>query len=256
MKLTILGCGPSGGVPLSHGEWGACDPKNPRNNRTRTSAALTFDNGQVWLIDASPDLRQQLLRERIKHVAGVLLTHNHADHINGLDDLRPFYFAYLQQIQVYADTKTLQELRGKFPYFFNQPEGTEAIYPLFFQFHELMLQPFEIEGVQVVPFVQNHGYSSSLGFRFPTFAYSTDVVSLSPEALALLEGIDLWVVDCMDIAPRPTHAHLELTLSWIEKIKPKKALLTHMGQAMDFETLCQKLPPGVEPAYDGLMLDL
>jgi phosphoribosyl 1,2-cyclic phosphate phosphodiesterase len=255
MKLTVLGCGPSGGVPLSHGEWGACDPTDPRNNRTRTSVALTFDSGHIWLIDASPDLRQQLLREQIKQVAGVLLTHSHADHINGLDDLRPFYFAYQQQIQLHADAKTLQELRGKFPYFFTQPEGAEAVYPLFFKFHELTLQPFDIEGIRVIPFQQNHGYSSSLGFRFPTFAYSTDVVSLSSEALALLEGIDLWLVDCMDRVPRPTHAHLELTLSWIEKIKPKKTLLIHMSQSMDFKALCRQLPLGVEPAYDGLTLN-
>lgn len=257
MKVTILGCGPSAGVPLCNGEWGVCDPRNPRNRRTRTSAALTLKDGQVWLIDTSPDLRQQVLRETITRIDGVLLTHAHADHINGLDDLRPFYFAHKKTIPLYTDADTLQSVRARFPYLAHQKEGTASTYPLFLGFHEIVpLEPFDMAGVQVIPFEQDHGHSISLGFRFPTFAYSTDVLHLSQTALDVLKGVDTWVVDCMDIAPHRTHTHLDRTLEWIEIVRPNKAVLTHLSQAIDVEAIKLRLPPHVEPAYDGMVFEV
>lgn len=253
MKITILGCGPSGGVPLVTGSWGKCNPNNPKNHRTRTSIAINIRD-ETWVVDMSPDLRAQCLREKISRIDGILCTHAHFDHISGLEELKPFAVER-GVIPIYADPETLAILVYRSPYAFESEEMLPAIYKRFLKTVEIT-GTFSIAGVPVIPFEQDHRYSKSIGFRFPFWAYSTDVWELDENALDLLAGIDLWIVDCLDFVERDTHAHLDKTLAWIDRIKPNRAILTHMGIKLDYDELSQKLPDGVIPAHDGLALDV
>lgn len=253
MKVTILGCGSSGGVPLIGNDWGACDPLEPRNRRRRVSI-LVEQGGAILLVDTSPDMREQLLGANVKRISAVLYTHAHADHAHGIDDLRSLNWIMKKSVPIYADAATMQELEVKFSYVFHGARVPGNFYKPSIEPH-LINGPFEVEGITVQPIKQDHGYGQSLGFRFGNFAYSTDVHSLDEDAFAALEGITCWVVDCVREAEHPTHAHLEKTLSWIARIKPERAYLTHMSQTLDYATLQAKLPAGVEPAYDGLILE-
>lgn len=254
LTVTILGCGASGGVPLITGYWGNCDPLNPKNVRTRSSIALTIDQ-TVWLIDMTPDLRAQCLRENITRIDGVLCTHTHFDHIAGLDELKPFSFAQKKPIPLYASAEHLEELRLRFPYAF--PYADESYSPdIYKHFIEPIVidKPFDIQGVPVIPILQDHRYSVSLGFRFPSFAYSTDVWQLDDHAMDALKDLDVWIVDCLDIAPRATHTHWERTSQWIHELRPRKTILTHMSHFIDFQTFGNTLPQDVFLAYDGMQL--
>ena len=253
MKITVLGCGSSGGVPLIGNDWGVCDPKEPRNRRTRVSV-LVEDQDQVLLIDTSPDMRQQLLAADVKKVSAVLYTHAHADHSHGIDDLRSVNWLMQKPIPIYADDATMQELRTKFSYVFAGAAVPGHFYKPSIVPHTVN-GAFEVGGVEVVPFKQGHGYSETLGFRFGNFAYSTDALSLDDYAFEALDGVTQWVVDCVREEPHPTHSHLAQTLEWIARVKPQQAYLTHMNQTMDYATLKAKLPAGVQPAYDGLVIE-
>jgi phosphoribosyl 1,2-cyclic phosphate phosphodiesterase len=253
MKITILGCGSSGGVPLIGNDWGACDPNNPRNRRSRVSI-LVEQNDTVLLVDTSPDMRQQLLSAATKKISAVLYTHAHADHSHGIDDLRSVNWMMQKSIPVYADEATMKELEVKFSYVFSGSRVPGHFYkPSIIP--TIIKGGFEIEGITIQPFKQDHGYGQTLGFRFGDFAYSTDVHSLDEAAFDALKGIKIWVVDCVREQPHPTHSHLAQTLDWIERVKPAAAYLTHMGQTLDYASLLAKLPAGVEPAYDGLILE-
>lgn len=254
MKITILGCGSSGGVPLITGKWGECSPNNSRNYRTRCSVALDIKD-QTWLIDTSPDLRFQCLREGISAVDGVIYTHAHFDHIGGLDDLKPFSIEQKTLIPIWADPITLQWLKIRHSYAF-QDSNPEALpsYAPFLQ-GNVIEEAFSIGDVPVIPFIQDHRYSQSLGFRFPSWAYSTDVWALDEVAFSILEGVDLWIVACMARYPVTTHAHLERILEWIEHVKPTRVVLTHMGHSLDYDELQKELPSHVMPAYDGMVLE-
>jgi len=256
MRIRILGCGDSGGVPRVGNDWGACDPSNPRNNRTRTSVAVEH-LGETWLIDTSPDLRAQMLRTGLETVDGILFTHAHADHILGLDETRVVHFTSKKMIPIYGDAPTLGALRQFFGYLFQNDLSPKppALYPQFLVSHEVA-GPFPWLDQTVVPFHQDHGYSHSLGYRFKDWAYSTDVVHLDEAAFEALHGIRLWLVDCIDYQPKPSHSHLEQTLRWIERVQPKRAVLIHMSRLLDYDTLSRQLPPGVEAAYDGMVIDL
>jgi phosphoribosyl 1,2-cyclic phosphate phosphodiesterase len=256
MKVTILGCGPSWGVPPIGGDWGACDPANPKNRRCRASI-LVEERGKTILVDTSPDMRAQLLDAQVKRLDAVIFTHAHADHLHGIDDLRAVNRLMQAEIPVYATRQTLDDIGRRFGYVFAPAKpGLEAVY------YKPRLQPvaisgpFEIAGVAIVPFVQNHGFSETTGFRFGRFAYSTDVFELDQAAFKALDGVEVWVVDCIRRAPHVTHSHLERTLGWIARVKPRRAVLTHMDESMDYETLCRELPKGVEPGYDGLVLEV
>ncbi len=249
MRVTILGCGTSGGVPRIGGVWGACDPENPKNRRRRVSI-LVEEGGTRLLVDTSPDLREQLLAAGVDHLDGVLYTHDHADHTHGIDDLRGLFHCMRRKIDVYGDARTLEILRQRFDYVFVSKGG----YPAFCQAHEIS-GAFGIGEIDIVPFAQVHGPITSLGFRFGPVAYSTDLSDLSEESFATLKGIEVWIVDALRYDPHPTHLHLDLTLQWIKKVAPKRAYLTHMTWDMDYETLMATLPEGVEPAYDGLVID-
>jgi len=255
MRVRILGCGGSGGVPLIGNDWGACDPANPKNRRQRASI-LVEEQGTTLLVDASPDLRAQLLAADIGRLDGVLFTHAHADHVHGIDDLRPINRRMRAWIPIYADSETLTAIETRFGYVFEKtPEEYGFFKPCLTP--NLIKGPFKLGNIDVLPFEQDHGFGrSSLGFRFGPIAYSTDVTELSETAFEALRGVRLWIVDCLRDQAHPTHAHLARTLSWIERVQPERAVLTHMNQEMDYEALAKRLPDGVEPAYDGLRLEV
>lgn len=254
MRITILGCGASGGVPLITGEWGVCDPKNSKNKRLRASIAI--EKGPTTLIvDTSPDLRAQCLAAGIEKIDGVLYTHSHADHTHGIDDLRPFLHKTKIPIPIYTNKETISFLKTRFWYAFPVDQIQPDIYSAFLTPHEIE-GTFQIGDITVQPFIQGHGYSTSLGFRFGKVAYSTDVVELGEEAFRVLEGVDVWIVDCITMDPRPTHAHLAKTLEWIERVRPRQAYLTHMSHLLDYDKLLKELPKGVAPAYDGLVIEV
>lgn len=255
MRVTVLGCGGSGGVPLIGGLWGACDPAEPRNRRLRGSILVETASATI-LVDASPDLRAQLLAADVRRIDAVIVTHAHADHVNGLDDLRYVNRLMRRPIPLYADRATLEDLHRRFAYAFRPLDGHG--------FYRAVLEPreitagtgFEAAGADVLPIAQDHGFMPSLGLRFGAFAYSTDVVRLDEDAFAALAGIDTWIVGCFQEAPHPTHAHLAVVLEWIARLRPRRAVLTHMSERLDYRALAARLPAGVEPVHDGMVLEL
>ncbi len=251
MRLTILGCGTSGGVPRIGNDWGDCDPSEPRNRRRRASVCVESGQSRI-VVDTSPDFRDQCLDAGIDRLDGVVYTHDHADHCHGIDDLRFLAYAMRQRVDVYSDRHTLDRLRQRFDYCFETPEG--SLYPPIVRSH-VVDGPFTVGDIDVVPFAQRHGDMDSLGLRFGPIAYSTDVVDLDEAAFAALEGVQVWVVDALRYEPHPTHANLATTLGWIERVKPTRAVLTHMNFELDYRTLLNELPGGVEPAYDGMVID-
>lgn len=259
MIVTILGCGTSSGVPRiggadGAGNWGLCDPANPRNRRRRVSV-LVEAAGQRVLIDCGPDCREQLLSARVMHLDAVFVTHDHADHAHGIDDLRQVFHAMGRPVDLWASGPTLAVLTRRFDYVFEGANG----YPATCRAHTLA-GPVRLGDLLITPFAQLHGDIESTGLRFDhdgkSFAYSTDVKGFDHRADAALAGLDLWVVDALRREPHPTHSHLEQTLDWIAQRRPGRALLTHMDQSMDYETLCATLPEGVAPAFDGQAIAL
>ena len=258
LKVTVLGCGSSGGVPRIGGHWGACDPNEPKNRRSRCS--LLVERGETAvLVDTSPDLREQLLRTGKDWLDGVLFTHDHADQTHGIDDLRALLINRRRRVDVYMDAPTAATLTTRFGYCFATLEGSQ--YPPILNARRLdAYETVTIEGqggrIDALPFLQNHGDVHSLGFRFGPLAYSSDLVGLPEESFAALEGIKVWIVDALRYRPHPSHAHVGLALEWIARLKPRRAILTNMHIDLDYATLKAELPPGVEPAYDGLSFEL
>lgn len=259
MKITILGSGTSSGVPRiggpeGAGNWGLCDPTNPKNRRRRVSV-LVEAAGQTVLIDCGPDLREQLLSARVAHLDAVIITHDHADHAHGIDDLRQVFHAMRRPVDVWMSPTTFAVLGKRFDYVFEGAAG----YPATCTAHGFT-GPVDLGGLLMTPFPQLHGDMESTGVRFDhdgkALAYSTDVKGFDARADAALTGLDLWVVDALRREPHPTHSHLEQTLGWIVRRKPGRAVLTHMDQSMDYATLCGELPAGVEPGYDGQVINL
>ena len=258
VEVRILGCGSSGGVPRlggpdGAGYWGACDPDNPKNRRRRCSILVKHGASQL-LVDTAPDLREQLLEARVAALDGVLITHDHADQLHGLDDLRVLYLLNERRIGLWSDARGLSGVRAKFGYVFGTPEGSD--YPPILDAHEIPepFETFKIAGIPVRAFGVGHGRIRSLGFRFGPIAYCPDADALDEAAFAALEGVECWIVDALRRTPHPSHAHLGRTLEWIERVKPKRAILTNMHVDMDYEALRTSLPPGVEPAYDGMIV--
>jgi len=260
-SFTILGSGSSGGVPRPALGWGACDPSNPRNRRRRTSLLVERRNGAGVtrvLVDTSPDLREQLLDAEVDWLDAVLFTHEHADHTHGIDDLRGLFLHRRRRVDVYCDDATSRMLMTRFSYCFVQPPGSD--YPPILNMHELKAGvPLSIPGpggpIEILPFAQDHGDIQALGFRFGNIAYSADLHDLPDASLAALAGLDLWIVDALRYHPHPSHFSVADALSWIARIQPKRAILTNMHTDLDFEALRVSLPPGVEPAYDGMRIE-
>jgi phosphoribosyl 1,2-cyclic phosphate phosphodiesterase len=262
LEFTILGSGSSTGVPRlggkdGAGEWGECDPNNRKNRRTRCSLLVKRAKTTV-LIDTSPDLREQLLAAKCGHVDAALITHAHADQTHGIDDLRALTFITGKRIDFYADAATLKQLTDRFSYCFAGVLGYTPI--LHGRIVPEPFAPFSVNGeggqIPVTAFWQQHGPIRSLGYRFGPVAYSSDVNALDEEAFEALAGVEVWIVDALRYLPHPTHAHLDLALEWIAKVKPERAILTNMHIDLDFETLRRELPDGVEPAFDGLRFEI
>ena len=253
MKITVLGCGSSQGVPMIGGRWGDCDPRNPRNRRRRPSIFVEWDGVNI-LVDTSPDLRAQALDAGIDRVDAVLFTHAHADHVHGIDDLRGIWRGTGRDIDVYAESDVLDEIVSRFPYLFHGASGPERNYPPFLRPHAID-GAIGTNGVAIVPFEQDHGICASTGFRFGDFAYSTDVVRLSDQSLDLLAGTDTWLVDCLRLhRSHPTHAHWPVTGAWLDRVQPRRAILTHMNHHADYDAMLAATPDDVEPAYDGMQI--
>lgn len=234
-------------------QWGDCDPANPKNSRTRSSIFIEV-GGVKLLVDTSPDIRQQCLRENINDLTAVLFTHAHADHCHGIDDLRSLNWLHKKTIPIYADRQTIEKFVVRFDYIF-KAKGDNAYYKPALEPHEIT-GSFSVGDVKIIPFEQDHTFMTTLGFRIGDFAYTTDAKRLDAAAFKTLEGIKVWVVDCVSYTEHPTHSHMAQTLEWINHIKPDKAYLTHMGYRMDYETLCKELPEHIRPAYDGLKIEL
>jgi phosphoribosyl 1,2-cyclic phosphate phosphodiesterase len=258
LKFTILGCGSSMGVPRVALGWGSCDPNNPKNRRRRCSLLVerASANGRTRvLVDATPDCREQLLEAEVDWLDGVLITHEHADHTHGIDDLRPLFVHKRCRVDVHLDEATSRAMHARFGYCFMTPPGSE--YPPILSERRLVPgQAVAIDGpggsIGAVPVLQNHGDIPSLGFRFGDVAYSADIKSLPPQSLPFMTGLQVWIVDALRHAPHPSHFNLDEALEWIARVKPKRAILTNLHSDMDYAALRASLPPGVEPAFDGM----
>ncbi len=254
LRVTILGCGTSSGVPRIGNDWGSCDPDNPKNRRTRVSILVQSDSTTI-LVDTSPDMRAQLLAADVVDIDAVLWTHDHADHCHGIDDLRQVFHRRGSPVPVYAREQTLGHLKRRFAYAFEGREGYHAtVHP-----HDLP-DRVEIGDIAVSCVDMPHGAIWSTGFRFDhdgrSVGYATDFHEFTENMIALFSGVDLWIVDALREKPHPTHPHLAMTLDGIGSAKPGRALFTHMDQSMDYDRLCHLLPPHVRPAYDGLCVEL
>lgn len=254
MKLRILGCGTSSGVPRIGNDWGACDPAEPRNRRLRVSI-LVEAGGTRILIDTGPDMREQLLAADVASVDAVIWTHDHADHCHGIDDLRQVYHARRTPVRGLARPATLSSLQGRFAYAFHGRDG----YPPTIA-GELLPDRLTIGGIVIHVTDQPHGNILSAGLRFEhagsAIVYATDFNILTDDMRSLYQNADVLVIDALRRAPHPTHPTLTQALDWIAELRPKRAILTHMDQSMDYRTLCDTLPAGVEPGYDGLEVRL
>jgi phosphoribosyl 1,2-cyclic phosphate phosphodiesterase len=250
VKLIILGCGTSSGVPRIGGDWGACDPAEPKNRRTRASILIQSE-ATTLLVDTGPDMRAQLLAVGVGAVDAVIWTHEHADHTHGIDDLRQIFHVKHAPVPGYARRETLDVLEARFGYVFT---GRYA-YPPTSQGH-LLEDSMMIGDIRVRTVDQPHGEITSAGLRFEhgdrAIGYSTDFNLFTPEMETMFEGLDIWVVDALRRRPHPTHPHLGLTLDAIARLKPAEAILTHMDQSMDYRELLAELPAGVVPGHDGL----
>ncbi|WP_294301900.1 MBL fold metallo-hydrolase [uncultured Sphingomonas sp.] len=254
MKLRILGCGTSSGVPRIGNDWGACDPAEPRNRRLRVSILVETDDTRI-LVDTGPDLREQLLAADVATVDAVIWTHDHADHCHGLDDLRQVYHAQRQPVRGFARPATLASLTRRFAYAFNGRDG----YPSTVE-GELLPDQLTIGSIAIHVTDQPHGNIISAGLRFEhagsAIVYASDFNILTEDMRSLYQDADVLVIDALRRAPHPTHPTLTQALDWIAELRPKRAILTHMDQSMDYRTLRDTLPAGAEPGYDGLEIRL
>jgi phosphoribosyl 1,2-cyclic phosphate phosphodiesterase len=259
LRFTILGCGSSGGVPRIGGDWGDCDPLNPKNRRLRCSLLVERIGPKGItraLIDTSPDLRTQMLAAGVATLDAVVYTHSHADHVHGIDDLRQITFNMRARLPVWADGATQEALLGRFGYAFVQP--SDSAYPPICTLHSIH-GTFAIEGaggpIEFIPFEVSHGTMDALGFRIGGLAYLPDVSTIPEAVWPQLAGLDCWIVDALRRKPHPTHAHLARTLEWIERAAPVSAVLTNMHVDLDHDTVAQETPAHVHPAYDGMVLE-
>lgn len=258
LRFTILGCGSSGGVPRLGGHWGACDPANPKNKRRRCSLLVERDGAGGTtrvLIDASPDMREQLLDAGVGELDAVAITHAHADHCHGLDDLRQVVFNTRKRLPIWTDGPTSVDLLERFGYVFETPPGSS--YPPILD-HYPITGPIDVDGsggrITLEPFIVRHGRIDSLGFRIGGLAYLPDASEMTDAAWEAVRDLDIWVVDALRRAPHPSHSHLAQTLDWIARAAPCRAVLTNMHNDLDYDTVAAETPDHVTPAHDGMVL--
>jgi phosphoribosyl 1,2-cyclic phosphate phosphodiesterase len=280
LEFVILGSGSSGGVPRADGAWGACDPANPRNRRSRCSMlARRRRSGEgperegperqnperqnperqtTVVVDASPEFRLQTAGAGVRRLDALLLTHDHADQCHGIDDIRAFALVQRARIACWMDAATRESMLRRFGYIF---EGI-GYYPAIADLRDIPGHgvPWAVDGpsgpIPVITFDQDHGGMRSVGYRFGGLAYSSDVVDLPESAFEALRGLDVWIVDALRYTPHPTHAHVDRALEWIARVRPRRAILTNLHIDLDYDELAARLPPGVEPAYDGMRIEL
>jgi phosphoribosyl 1,2-cyclic phosphate phosphodiesterase len=255
LKVTILGCGGSTGVPMVGNLWGRCDPNNPRNIRTRPSILLQTQ-GKTILVDTSPDVRQQLLRHKIDRLDAILYTHYHADHTHGLNDVMLYSRRQKHLIPIYGTDETIQNLKHVFSYAFPGPKDNQTIYQPFLEAHTIKPGQLDILGVTIRAFEQDHVSTISMGYRIQDFAYTTDAKNLDTKAFKALEGVQTWIVDGLRHMPHATHSHIQQSLEWIKHVQPKRAILSHLSCWTDYDELSAELPNGIEVAYDGLEINI
>jgi len=253
MQLTMLGVGSSAGTPMVGCSCATCNSDNPRNKRTRCSSLITLDSGENILIDTGPDLRDQSLREDIKRVDAVLYTHTHADHLHGIDDLRAFCQIQRQQIPLYAKEDAVEHIRQKFAYVLREPSDFWEMPVLR---TETVHAPFELFGTKITPIPVLHGRSHILGYRIGNLAYMTDVSEIPESSLALLQNLDVVLLDCLRETSHPTHINIEQSLTYIGRIKAKQSYMIHMTHELEYASLTNKLPKDVFVGYDGLKLHI
>ena len=256
MRVTILGCGGSNGTPSIDFGWGHCDPENPRNRRLRPSILVEQGDTRI-LVDTSPDLREQMLAAEIRTVDAILFTHGHADHLHGIDDLRPINRAMKRPLDIYANAVTLDDIRARFGYVFEPlAEGATMYYKPVLVPHEVSDGScFRIGDIDVTAFDQDHGWIRTMGYRFGPIAYSSDAVEIPDHAFAYLDGIDTWIIGTLVDTPHPTHAHVGKAVEWIRRVGARHGVLTHLSSRLDYATLASTLPEGIQPAYDGLVIE-
>ena len=258
LTVTILGCGTSVGVPaLGRAGWGDCDPTNPKNRRQRCALLVQSETTTI-LVDAGPDIRNQLIPHALQKIDALLITHTHADHIAGLDDVRTFYWPDRIKIPVYATSHHASDMITRYPYLFTKQESSPTYFEPPLAHHEITAgDNFTIGDIAVQSMHQDHGNTTSLGFIFDDLVgYSTDLVSMPEDNFTKLANIPLWIVEALRTQPHQSHSHLEQTLAWIEKVKPKQAYLTHLGLEADYDVTEAATPKHVSPAYDGLSVTL
>jgi phosphoribosyl 1,2-cyclic phosphate phosphodiesterase len=262
VTLTILGCGSSAGVPRPALGWGRCDPTNPKNRRRRCSllAERIAPRGTTRVvIDTSPDLREQLIDANVDQLDAVFLTHEHADQTHGIDDLRSVVIHQRRRIPTYFSLSTAKDIMARFSYCFVSPEGSD--YPPILERHGIEAnESCKIEGkggaITLTAFLVQHGNIPALGYRIGNSAYSPDLNDIPAESWPLLEGLDLWIVDGLRYTPHPSHFSVDDALSWIDRFKPRRAVITNMHSDVDYDVLRHKLPENVVPAYDGMRIEL
>jgi phosphoribosyl 1,2-cyclic phosphate phosphodiesterase len=250
MKITILGSGTSTGVPMVGCHCKVCSSPDPRDKRTRASI-LVECGGQRILVDTSTDLRSQALREAIPHIDAVLLTHTHADHIHGIDDLRGFHFIHRRIIPCYGSPQTMAKVTASFAYIF-EGLGSEGYSPLLEPFE--VEAPFELFGCRILPVPILHGNFDATGYRFDNAAYLTDCSEIPQSSMALLQGLDLLIIDALRYSPHPNHFNIEGALEVVRALKPRRTILTHLTHEVH-QSDQERLPEGVEFAYDGLVIE-
>lgn len=262
VKLTILGCGASPGVPRIDGDWGACDPNEPRNRRSRCGVLIERFDGAARptrvVIDTGPEIRLQLIDAKANAIDGVVYTHSHADHVHGIDDLRAFALTSGSMVDVYADDLTYLKLENAFGYCFRSLPG--SFYPPILKRKRLAAGvPFEVDGpggsLRIVPIRQIHNDIETIGIRVGGIAYCCDVNEFPPESIAALEGVDTWILGALRYKPHPSHLSVAQAIEWVERVKPRRAILTHLHADLDYRKLASELPAGMEPAYDGLTVE-
>jgi len=257
LDFTILGCGSSGGIPRADGNWGDCDPAEPKNRRSRCSLLVRRGEGQgatTVVVDTSPDFRTQMIAARVRRLDAVLYTHDHADQAHGIDDVRAFFLQNRRRIPTWMDQATQDSLTTRFRYVFESEGGYPAIMePWLIPPHG---ETWTLDGpggeIPVKTFAVEHGDIRAVGYRIGDVAYTPDVDGLSDDAFRALEGLDVWIVDALRWTTRPSHSHVEQTLQWIARAKPRKAILTNMHIDLDYNALSAHLPANVIPAFDGL----